>query len=202
MGDSECSESDMSLDDQSLSDVEMESNEDQQLSEAEGDEIPFETEDEDTISPWQKEVWQLRHLPYFDDMEKEADDYFAHIKAGLAHGVILRDIRPGLVHWICELDKYMYLYSRRFSKADHIYLAKLIYACLVMKGGDFRIVKICAQSLTNLLLKKELLSRKDILFDWRPLHDIYVEVSYKSLEEDGLLLLPEGLKNALEQVKL
>ncbi|VDM39814.1 unnamed protein product [Toxocara canis] len=200
MSDSECSESDVSVDDQSLSDVDMVSNEDQQLSEAEGDETPFEPDEEEAPSIWQKEIWQLKYLPYFDEMEKEADDHFRHIKAGLAHSVILRDTRPGLVHWICELDKYMNLYSRRFTKQDHILLVKLIYSCLTMKGADFRLVKICSHSLSNLLFKKELLSREDVQLGWRALHDIYVEVSYKSLEEDGLLLLPDGLKAALEQV--
>uniref|UniRef100_A0A914ZKA9 Proteasome activator complex subunit 4 n=6 Tax=Parascaris univalens TaxID=6257 RepID=A0A914ZKA9_PARUN len=200
MSDSECSESDVSVDDRSLSDVDMVSNEDQQLSEAEGDETPFEADEDECPSIWQKDIWQLKYLPYFDEMEKEADDHFRHIKAGLAHAVILRDTRPGLVHWICELDKYMNLYSRRFIKQDHILLVKLIYSCLTMKGADFRLVKICSHSLSNLLFKKELLSRDDVQLEWKPLHDIYVEVSYKSLEEDGLLLLPDGLKVALEQV--
>ncbi|VDK27432.1 unnamed protein product [Anisakis simplex] len=68
-------------------------------------ETPFEFDEDEVPSIWQKDIWQLKCLPYFDELEKEADDHFRHIKAGLAHAVILRDTRPGLVHWICELDK-------------------------------------------------------------------------------------------------
>ncbi|VDN23117.1 unnamed protein product [Gongylonema pulchrum] len=135
-------------------------------------------------SPWQKEIWQLKHLPYYDEVRKEADDHFRY-------------------HFIQSLTiafRYIALYSRRFTKTDHIGLVKLTYACMTMKGVDFRIVKICASAVTNLLYRKELLSRDDIQLDWKPLHDVYVEVCYKNLEEDGLLLLPEGMKAALEQV--
>ncbi|VBB31330.1 unnamed protein product, partial [Acanthocheilonema viteae] len=206
MSNSECNSStDGSIDDSSLSDVEMdmENNDGQYLSDAEA---AMDVDEEENTSPFQKEIWQLKHLPYYEEMQKEADDHFSrdldasrHIKVGLVHAVMLRDIRPGFIHWICELDKYINLYSRRFTKADHIALVKLCYSCMTMRGADFRIVKICAQSVSNLLFRKELLSRDDIQLEWRPLYDIYVEVSFKNLEEDGLLLLPDGMKATLEQ---
>lgn len=47
--------------------------------------------------------------------------------------------------------RYISFYSCRFSKADYISLAEFLYACLTMKGADFRIVKNSALCLAALL---------------------------------------------------
>lgn len=54
---------------------------------------------------YQKTFWQQAHLPYFLDLDREADDQFSRIKTGLAAAIILRDIRPAFVHFIQELNK-------------------------------------------------------------------------------------------------
>ncbi|CAJ0582017.1 unnamed protein product, partial [Mesorhabditis spiculigera] len=102
----------------------------------------------DERSPFQKELWPLKHLPYYSELEREADDYFRHIKAGLAHSIVLKDIKMGFIHWLCELEN-----------------------------------------------KRGLLTANDLQLDWRPLYELYYELSYKNLEEDGVFLLPEGFRS-------
>lgn len=54
---------------------------------------------------WQKEEKLVKKLPYYNQLCKEADYQLAAIKAGLGHSVLLRDVRPALLHWVCELDR-------------------------------------------------------------------------------------------------
>uniref|UniRef100_A0A915D7Y9 Proteasome activator Blm10 mid region domain-containing protein n=1 Tax=Ditylenchus dipsaci TaxID=166011 RepID=A0A915D7Y9_9BILA len=72
-----------------------------------------------------------------------------------------------------------------------------MHSALTMKNLDFRVVKVVSSVLSTLLSRKNLLKRSDLELDWRPLYDLYVEISYKNLEEDGVLLLPENLKKVL-----
>ncbi|KAI1720671.1 proteasome-substrate-size regulator, mid region domain-containing protein [Ditylenchus destructor] len=160
-------------------------------------EIPVEE-----TSRFQKEIWQLRLLPYNEELKRDADSYFSHIKTGLAHSVLYRDARPGFIYWVCELDRFMQLYSRRFTKTDHINIVQLLASALTIDKLDFRVVKVVSSVLSTLLSRKNLLSRQDVQFYWKPLFDLYVEISYRNLEEDGVFLLPENLKKTLGGVIL
>ncbi len=64
-----------------------------------------ETDDADKKRRWVKEIGVLKHLPYYERLCEQADYQLAAIKHGLAHSILLRDVRPAFLHWICELDK-------------------------------------------------------------------------------------------------
>ncbi|KAK6754916.1 hypothetical protein RB195_013722 [Necator americanus] len=146
---------------------------------------------------YQKEIWQLSKLPYYEDLERQANKTLADIKAGLAHAIILNDPITGLMHWVPELEKYIDYHGRRISKEDHILFVRLLN-CLVRKGNTFRDVKIALHCLNKLIGKRDFLLRGDVEIDWRPLLELYVEVSYKNLEEDGIFLMPDGFRAELQ----
>lgn len=54
---------------------------------------------------FQKEVWQFRVFPYYEELKKNADFYFSHIKTGLSHSILHRDLRPGFIYWVYELER-------------------------------------------------------------------------------------------------
>ncbi|CAI5451722.1 unnamed protein product [Caenorhabditis angaria] len=145
---------------------------------------------------FRKEIWQLKKLPYSAEIDEEANKHFILIKKGLADSILLNDATSGFCHWVLELDKYIDLYGRRFSKEEHIQLIHLLLP-MITKGHIFRNVKIAIRSVYTLLCKKDYLTRDDLTIDWRPLYELYVEVTFKNLEEDGLFLMPEGFRNDL-----
>ena len=94
--------------------------------------------------------------------------------------------------------RFVNMYGKRFTKTDHIQMVKLLYNVLILKGLDFRVVRMVAASLNTLMNHKILLTREDLHVDWKPLYELYNEIAFKKLEEDGLILFPEGLKEKVE----
>lgn len=66
----------------------------------------FIVDDTETNNLFQKEFWQFRVLPYYEELKNDANAYFSHIKTGLAHSILHRDSRPGFLYWIYELDRF------------------------------------------------------------------------------------------------
>ncbi|KAF7624668.1 hypothetical protein Mgra_00010059 [Meloidogyne graminicola] len=132
---------------------------------------------DDEVSQFQRVLWHHKLLPYQGELEEEADYYFSAVKSGIAYSVLMRDSSPSLIIWVYELDRFIKLHSFRFTKQDHINLLNLLYNTLIMKDLDLRVA---------------LLSSDDVQFNWRPLYDLYVQVAYKNLEEDGVFFLIPG----------
>ncbi|KAL3074330.1 hypothetical protein niasHS_015160 [Heterodera schachtii] len=148
---------------------------------------------------FQRTVWQHRFLPYFTELEEEANSHFCQIKSGIAHSVLCRDHRYSLAVWGQELTRFLNYNSLRFSKVDHIALVKLFYG-LLNKDLEYRTVQAVGSVLMQLFSRKSLMSREDLVLDWRPLYELYTEIAFKNLEEDGLMLLPKDFKKGLGQL--
>ncbi|VDM81469.1 unnamed protein product, partial [Strongylus vulgaris] len=126
-------------------------NEDEDSDEDDGDDNDIDAFSNSSSVKWyQKEIWQLSKLPYYEDLEKQANKTLADIKTGLAHSIILNDPVTGLMHWVPELERYIDYYGRRISKEDHILFVRLLN-CLVKKGNTFRDVKIAMHCLNKLI---------------------------------------------------
>ncbi|PAV68602.1 hypothetical protein WR25_09442 [Diploscapter pachys] len=148
---------------------------------------------------FQKEHWQLRYLPYYSELEAQANRHFSEIKAGLAHSIALNDIRYGFDNWSRELAFYIHQYGLRFSKEEHVTLVKM-YLCFIQKGSFWRQTKRIIRFLTQLLDKYHFLSREDLIIDWRPLYELYIEIAYKNLENKVYFNLPPNFKADLRNL--
>ncbi|XP_050688195.1 proteasome activator complex subunit 4-like isoform X2 [Eriocheir sinensis] len=148
----------------------------------------------------QKQVVYNKLLPYREGLDAEILEQIREIKENLCKAAILRDIRPGCVHWVAKLSRFVKLYGICFSKEDHVKLVKLLYELAVTLNQEFWVMAKFAQMLTILLKKKELLSPDDLVLEWRPLYDLYNSLFYNSYNTIGMLMLPSNAEGAVENM--
>jgi proteasome activator subunit 4 len=147
---------------------------------------------------FQKDNWRFKFLPYYDELKDEANREFELLKTAIASSILRRDVRPGFIYAVHDLIEFINIYGKRFSKQDHVNIVKLLYDVFIIKGLDFRVVRMVASAINTLSNRKMLITREDFRVDWRPLYDLYREIAFKNLEEEGLILFPEGLKDKVE----
>ncbi|XP_078000645.1 proteasome activator complex subunit 4-like [Glandiceps talaboti] len=148
----------------------------------------------------QKEISYNKLLPYADKLDEESNRFLAELKANLGRAVQLREVRPGIIHWTSRLSTYIRLYGRKFSKEDHVLLIKLMYELFLTPDLEFRILQKFAQVLITLLKKRELLSREDLILEWRPLYEVVERIYYSRYEPLGLEWLPHTIDNVLKNL--
>ncbi|KAK8724601.1 hypothetical protein OTU49_011168 [Cherax quadricarinatus] len=148
----------------------------------------------------QKQVIYNKLLPYNEHIGQEILEQICDIKENLAKAVILRDVRPGCIHWVAKLSRFIKLYGLCFSKEDHILLVKLMYELAVTFNQEFWVMAKFAQMLTILLKKKELLAPGELILEWRPLYDLYNSLFYNSYNAIGMLMLPSNAEGVVESM--
>ena len=82
---------------------------------------------EQNDSPFQKEVVYNKLLPYSDCLDNEACLVLEEIKYNFGRAVVLRELRPGALHWC----------NRLFRSVCNFSLL-CIYCCFVMYTIDYR----------------------------------------------------------------
>lgn len=97
----------------------------------------------------QKDIVYNRLLPYNQQLDTEALDYLEQIKSNISRAVLLSD--PRALYWIWDLSKYIRIYGRLFSKADHLYFVQLLLDVVLTPELELTKVSTYASVLTTLL---------------------------------------------------
>uniref|UniRef100_A0A915A2Z6 Proteasome activator Blm10 mid region domain-containing protein n=1 Tax=Parascaris univalens TaxID=6257 RepID=A0A915A2Z6_PARUN len=135
----------------------------------------------------------LSLLPYFADLQKEADTRFSQIKAGLGISTLAHEPYPGLALWLNETISYVRDFSLRFTPEEHIEL--VLFAYTVVVEPDIEAVVIDkAIELLNEIIEGKRINRKDVTIPWRPVFDLYCKLLFK---EDERPINVEGLHDVI-----
>ncbi|XP_014668208.1 PREDICTED: proteasome activator complex subunit 4-like [Priapulus caudatus] len=139
-------------------------------------------------------------LPYAEDIKEEAEIHLSLIKENIGRSVLMKELRPGVLFWTAKLNKYITLYGFKFSKEDHLAFINLFFNLVTAEDMEMALVAKFSLMLTTLVKKKELLSRDDLVLPWRPLYELYNEITYGGNEQIGLVLLPTNIDGAVKNL--
>ncbi|XP_014204670.1 proteasome activator complex subunit 4B [Copidosoma floridanum] len=148
---------------------------------------------------FQKEIHDLKLLPYADEIEKEADTLFTEIKYNLGRYIMLRDLDNITEYWY-HLVRYIKLFDLRFTKEDHISLIKLIYEFMTIPNLKSLSVVSSGWTLIMLLRKSDLISPNELELPWRPLYELCNNTINKTAWNIPLQINSPSLKTVLEKV--
>ena len=141
-----------------------------------------------------------KFLPYAADVEKDGDRNFTEIisnfKKLLKPNLDLLEIRQ----WIYTFRQFLKLYGFRFTLDNHVWLIKMFYDLLISENLDsFTLQKIGAVLIT--LTKKEyLLSKANLILEWKPIYKLLYKYEDSSDSIRGLIKVQPSLISTLKSV--
>ncbi|CAF3427722.1 unnamed protein product [Rotaria socialis] len=138
-----------------------------------------------------------KYLPFYDSVKRQGYDSLDEIRENLSRIIQLRELRPGFSHWSSKLQRFMSHYGLYFTKIDHIKIINLYVAVLTIEDLDFSHVKTCFDMLYDLTRKTRLITRDDLVVDWRLLHKWAKVILHNHDESYSLVSVPNDIESSL-----
>lgn len=149
----------------------------------------------------QKELVYSKLLPYYSEqLDAESVGNFALIKSKLGESVLKREMRPAFVYWLAALSRHLQMYGLQMTKEDHLSLVRLLFELCVDPDMDLGIVGRVANTLAVLVKKRKLLSREDLVIDWKPLFALYERVTDNRYQRHRMMIVPQSLVNSVRNL--
>ena len=139
------------------------------------------------------------HLVFGEDIAKYADLYLDQMMKKLRRVYGMNPLDSVIIsNSIDDLNKYMILYGMRISKQDHVRLIQWHLQLIHTPNLDLYCIEKLCKVVSTLLKKKYLLSRKDLVIEWRPLYELHLKWESSSLAVRGLLRVYDEAKLQLK----
>ena len=139
-------------------------------------------------------------LPYFSDLEEDAEKYLSEIKENLKTSLKPKVDLINIEKWLTNLQKYVALYGLNFSLEDHVWFIKVLYGLITTPNIDPLNVDRYGKILISFVKKKYLLTNANLILDWKPLYKILFHYEDSSAALRGMIKCQPGLKSTLRTV--
>ncbi|CAF3400805.1 unnamed protein product [Rotaria socialis] len=135
-----------------------------------------------------------RYLPFYDSIQRQAYAEFDEIRMHLSRIIQLREIRPGFSVWSSKLQQFISLYGYHFTKSDHLKLIDFYLSILSADNLSLIDVRICFNLLEVLLKKTHLITRDELIIDWRLLYQWAKLIRFHHDQDYSLVVMPDGIE--------
>ncbi|CAF3253497.1 unnamed protein product, partial [Rotaria sp. Silwood2] len=137
-----------------------------------------------------------QYLPYYESIKQQSLESFDEICENLSRLIQLQELQPGFPLWSSKLQQFISLYGFSFTKINHIKLIEFYLSILSIKNLNYVNTKICFDMLTQLTRKTRLITRNDLIIDWRILYVWGKLVLFNHDESYSLVSMPKQIVNS------
>ncbi|CAF0754546.1 unnamed protein product [Rotaria sp. Silwood1] len=149
------------------------------------------------IDKFQKPNIYNKFLPFYDTVKQQSAESFKEICENLSRIIQLRELRPGFPLWSSKLQQFISLYGFCFNKNDHLKLIHLYLSVLTIPNLNYSNAKTCFDIIDELLNKSRLITRDNLIVDWRQLYTWVKLILFNNDESYSLIALPNDIEKSL-----
>ncbi|CAF3758140.1 unnamed protein product [Rotaria sp. Silwood1] len=136
------------------------------------------------------------YLPYYESIKRQSLESFEEICENLSCLIQLQELQPGFPLWSSKLQNFILLYGFSFTKTNHIKLINFYLSILSIENLNYVNAKICFDMLTELTRKTRMITRNDLIIDWRILYVWAKLVLFNHDESYSLISISKHIINS------
>uniref|UniRef100_A0A0K0E7E6 MAM domain-containing protein n=1 Tax=Strongyloides stercoralis TaxID=6248 RepID=A0A0K0E7E6_STRER len=143
---------------------------------------------------FQRQLWQISHLPYKDEIIPNSEENLKKITNGLLEAVAKKDLYDGLSFYLVQLQRYIQLYEIQMTKNDHIMILRILYTLMMERKLHVDIFNGVTYLIYIILPYPLKITRDDVDFvNWKELYEFYKYVSNEKDREGRFYLTTKSL---------
>lgn len=129
-------------------------------------------------------------LPNSEKIQEQADAMLDSILSNIARCIAADEVRPGMARCDRQLRDYIQEFKFRFTKEQHIQLVKTYFYLITSEELDPFYIKVFCTTFSRLLRFQGLISREELVLDWRPMLRLYKSASHNPKANRMLIIQP------------
>ncbi|UJR24623.1 hypothetical protein I4U23_005997 [Adineta vaga] len=134
-----------------------------------------------------------RYSPFYETIQQQSFLLFEEIRENLSRTIQSGEFEPGFSVWSKNLQQFISLYGFNFTKTDHLKLIHFYLSILSITDLNYRYIDTCFDVLGDLLRKTRLITRDDLIIDWRILYHWAQVIFTNKKKIHAVTILPKNI---------